>query len=132
MHKGSCLCGGVRYEITAALTRITHCHCSMCRKAHGAAFGSYATVPKSAFHFTEGEALATAYASSPMVERTFCKRCGATLQWSSKIHHPDTVGIAVGTLDTSLEPVPQQHIYAASKASWYRIEDTLAQAAGGL
>lgn len=132
MHKGSCLCGGVRYEVTASIDRITHCHCSMCRKAHGAAFGSYFTVPKEAFRFTAGEALVASYASSPSVERTFCKRCGATLQWSSSAHRPDTVGIAAGTLDTSLEPVPQQHIFAASKASWYRIEDMQAQAPSGL
>lgn len=132
MHKGSCLCGAVRYEITAPIKRITHCHCSMCRKAHGAAFGSYATVRNHEFRFTEGEAFVASYSSSPTVVRTFCKRCGATLQWYSKTHRPDTVGIAVGTLDTSLEPLPQQHIFAASKASWYRIEDTLPQAPGGL
>ena len=41
VHQGSCLCGGVRYETTAPLQGASHCHCSMCRKAHGAAFGSY-------------------------------------------------------------------------------------------
>lgn len=132
MHKGSCLCGAVRYEITATIKRITHCHCSMCRKAHGAAFGSYVTVPLSKFRFIEGEHSVASYSSSPMVTRTFCKRCGASLQWHDKSHQPDMIGVAIGTLDTSLEPLNQQHIYAASKASWYRIEDTLPQAAGGL
>ena len=42
--RGSCLCGGVKYEITGPLMRSGHCHCSNCRKAHGAAFRSRARV----------------------------------------------------------------------------------------
>ena len=38
MLKGSCLCGGIRYEIDAELGPVTNCHCSQCRKAAGAAF----------------------------------------------------------------------------------------------
>lgn len=128
MHKGSCLCGTVKYEIAAPIERITHCHCTMCRKAHGAAFGSYATVARTAFRFTEGETMVAEYASSPDVIRTFCRRCGATLQWSMT-SRSETVGIAVGTLDTPLDPPPQQHIFAASKADWYRIEDALPRSA---
>lgn len=132
MHKGSCLCGTVRYEIAAPLGRITHCHCTMCRKAHGAAFGSYVTVPRRAFRFAEGAAMVASYSSSPTVVRTFCKRCGSNLQWSSTSHHPETVGIAAGTLDSALEPPTQQHIYTAFKADWYRIEDGLPQAPASL
>ena len=37
--RGSCLCGAVSYEITGSFKVIGHCHCSTCRKSHGAAFG---------------------------------------------------------------------------------------------
>ncbi|HCA63195.1 MAG TPA: GFA family protein, partial [Pseudomonas sp.] len=43
-HTGSCLCGVVRYRIDAPIDALTHCHCKMCRKAHGAAFATYASV----------------------------------------------------------------------------------------
>jgi hypothetical protein len=76
MLSGSCLCGGVRFEITGPLDRATHCHCSMCRKAHGAAFGSYGGLQVRDFRWTSGEELVAAYRSSPEVTRTFCKRCG--------------------------------------------------------
>jgi hypothetical protein len=33
MIRGSCLCGGVRYQITGSLSRALNRHCSMCRKA---------------------------------------------------------------------------------------------------
>lgn len=81
MIRGSCLCGSVRYEIRVSLSRITHCHCSQCRKPHGAAFGTYATVNRADFTFITGEGDVTSYASSPGVLRTFCKRCGSTLQF---------------------------------------------------
>ena len=37
MIRGSCLCGGVRYEIDGQIGPALNCHCSMCRKATGAA-----------------------------------------------------------------------------------------------
>ena len=49
MLKGSCLCGGIRYEIDADLGPVTNCHCSQCRKAAGAAFASNASVPAVSF-----------------------------------------------------------------------------------
>lgn len=36
--RGSCLCGAVSYKITGSLGVTGHCHCSICRKSHGAAF----------------------------------------------------------------------------------------------
>lgn len=131
MHTGSCLCGAVAWEIDCAIDRITHCHCSMCRKAHGTAFGSYATVPRANFRFTRGEDAVAEYRSSPSVIRSFCRICGSNLQWHDDNAHPDLMGVALGTLDTGLEQPRQKHIYAASKASWYRIADGLPQADRG-
>jgi len=131
MHKGSCLCGAVRYEIDAEIKQITHCHCSMCRKAHGAAFGSYGTIPRSGFRFIQGEDAVATYHSSSSVSRTFCRHCGSTLQWYSDAAHPEWMSIALGTLDTSLEQPKQKHIFAGSKASWFHINDGLPQSASG-
>lgn len=130
MHQGSCLCGAVSYEIAGDIERITHCHCSLCRKMHGSAFGSYATVPRERFCFTSGEDAVAAYASSPGVLRTFCRHCGSTLQWLGEGVHAGKVSIAAGTLDSPLPPPPQKHIHAGSHASWYRIADGLPRKGG--
>ena len=124
MHRGSCLCGAVRYQIDTPIESATHCHCSQCRKGHGAAFGSYCTVPWSSFHWIAGEDSVARYQSSPGVTRSFCRHCGTTLQWYSD---QQTVGITLGTLDTPLGLVPQKHIYSESKADWYAIADGLPQ-----
>jgi hypothetical protein len=124
MIRGSCLCGSVRYEIRGPLGRITHCHCSQCRKAHGAAFGTYGTVNRGDFKFVCGEGDLAAYASSAGVLRTFCKRCGATLQFirESRSH---TFSLALGTLDDDPGVRPSHHIFVGSKAPWFELTDTL-------
>ncbi len=77
MLRGGCLCGAIRYQIDGALGAMTHCHCSMCRKAHGAAFATYARVLLRDFRFDRGEDQLERYRSSPEVDRAFCKRCGS-------------------------------------------------------
>ncbi len=126
MHKGSCLCGGVRYEIDGRLEMILHCHCSMCRKATGAAFRTRAAVRSSEFRWASGATLVRRYRSSPTNVRTFCGTCGSTLitEFPSE---PDWLGLALGTLDTSPPNRPEAHVYVASMASWFSIEDALAQ-----
>ncbi len=131
MHQGSCLCGAVRYEVEGEIKRVTHCHCSMCRKAHGAAFGTYGTVLRSSFRFTQGEDSVAAYHSSSSVTRTFCRHCGSTLQWYSDASQPDWTSFTLGTLDTALEQPKQKHIFTGSKASWYTINDGLPQSESG-
>ena len=43
--KGSCLCGGIRYEVDVeGIGAVVNCHCSMCRKATGSAFRTRAAV----------------------------------------------------------------------------------------
>ena len=54
MHKGSCLCGAVSFELNCELKSSTHCHCKMCQKQHGAAFATYASVPINNLHYVSG------------------------------------------------------------------------------
>jgi hypothetical protein len=77
MLRGSCLCGRVRYEMRGPVGRVSHCHCAMCRKAHGAAFATYGRVERSDFAVVSGAEDIASYRSSPEVMRTFCKRCGS-------------------------------------------------------
>jgi hypothetical protein len=130
MLTGSCLCQGVRFEIDGVLRTASHCHCSMCRKAHGAAFGTYAVAEAQVFRVVTGAELITRYASSPGIARTFCSRCGSTLQWLRE-SRPDMVDVALGVLDGDPGVRPSFHIYVASKAPWYEICDGLPQHAAG-
>ncbi|MEY9397617.1 hypothetical protein ABIF66_008415 [Bradyrhizobium japonicum] len=65
MLTGSCLCGGVAYEVDAPPGTIMHCHCQTCRKTHGSAFSTVTNVPRDRFRWTRGEDLLRGFESSP-------------------------------------------------------------------
>lgn len=122
LYRGSCLCGGVRYEVSAPVEMVSHCHCSMCRKAHGAAFGTYAGVRSEAHVVTAGAELMREYRSSGHVTRVFCSVCGSPLLWRSE-GMDGWVAFPLATLDTPLVPARQKHIHVESRALWYEISD---------
>lgn len=119
--EGRCLCGAVAFEVQGPVERVSHCHCSMCRKGHGAAFATYGTVRAAQHRFTQGEAHIGRYVSSPTVERCFCTRCGSPLLW----HEPGSGWLAfpLGALETAWQPAQHMHIFVASKAPWFEITD---------
>jgi hypothetical protein len=122
---GSCLCGGVRYEVDAdGFGTVVNCHCSMCRKATGAAFRTRAAVRATAFRWLTGEDLVTRYESSPGETRTFCRTCGATLPTFFR-DRASEIGLPLGTLDDDPGVKPSAHVHVASKAPWFDIPDEL-------
>lgn len=136
MVRGSCLCGGVKFEIDGPLLRPLNCHCTFCRKQHGAAFRGRARVSRSDFRWLEGEELVTYYEATPGYRRGFCRVCGSPiLNWAQPHprlarNHPQTLaefGIALGTLDDDPGVRPESHIFVHSKAPWFEITDDLPQ-----
>ena len=79
-HAGGCLCGAVRFRITGTPLCVSHCHCTYCRRATGAAFITWMTLPSELFEITHGEP--AFYRSTPKVRRGFCARCGSTLSYA--------------------------------------------------
>jgi hypothetical protein len=124
MIGGSCLCGTVAYEITTPLEEMHHCHCSRCRKHHGAAFSTYAQLARTGFRFVRGEDRVRSYRSSQHVARTFCDNCGSNLQFLFD-GLPDLVWVAAGSFDDDPQRKPDAHIFATSKAPWHEITDDL-------
>lgn len=125
-HQGSCLCGEIRYKINGPITGILNCHCSDCRKSHGAAFRTRGAVHPDDFVFLKGEHLLTRYAHKPDEFRCFCSWCGSNVV--TMYTDPTTpLGLALGTLDTELTSGPKCHVFTSDKASWHTITDTLPQ-----
>ncbi len=121
---GSCLCGAVSYQITGSFKLIGNCHCSMCRKSHGAAFVTWGIIDPDQFMWTSGEEFVQAYESSPGRQKCFCKQCGSPLVGM----HSGRVGeVVVGTLDCDPGTRPREHIFVGSKAPWYEIADAIPQ-----
>ncbi|QSX35032.1 GFA family protein [Shewanella avicenniae] len=125
-HTGSCLCGGIQYEINGPLTDVLNCHCSMCRKLHAAAFRTRATVQSADWLTVKGEALLTFYESSPGEHKGFCRTCGSSI-YTKFDANPAVFGFPLGTLDSDPKISAERHVFVGSKAPWFEITDNLPQ-----
>lgn len=119
MHKGSCLCGAVRFEVDCPLKPPDACHCTQCRKTSGHFFVS-TDVPKSAVTI-HGEERLSWYQNSDKARRGFCSTCGSSLFWEP-LHH-DFLGIAMGAFETPTDTHIHLHIFVANKGDYYEIAD---------
>jgi len=126
MYKGGCLCGKVRYEISADVKDIVHCHYSLCRKAQGSAFATNGNVDIHHFHFDSGEDQLTAYESSPGHTKYFCQHCGSPII-SKNTLYPGVVRVRIGTIETDIDERPVAHTFTYSKANWEEICGDLPQ-----
>jgi hypothetical protein len=115
----------VEYQFTAPFTMMMHCHCSMCRKHHGAVFATFVAAPYSAFRWVRGEDAIAKYKSSEHGVRMYCRQCGSV----APTLMPEA-GLAIapaGNLDGDPGIRPQGHMFVGSKAAWYTITDSLPQ-----
>lgn len=128
MNTGSCLCGAVRYEVAGPFDTMAHCHCSMCRKHHGAMFATWVTAPIAGFRWISGQDNVESYKSSEHGHRHFCRTCGSVTPTLMK--EMGIVILPAGNLEGDLGIRPQMHMFAGSRAPWYPITDALPQHAG--
>lgn len=125
MHTGRCNCGKVRYEFSGEPTDASFCHCSICRRLTGSAFGAWYEAPGEGFNLQGGEHL-SAYRATERLEIRFCRVCGATVL-ATHSSWPESRYIPLGTLDRDAEIVPEYHQFVGSKAAWFEIHDSLRQ-----
>lgn len=122
IHEGGCLCGAIRYRITAPLSNVAHCHCSMCRKASGAPFVTWVVVPVDAVKIVKGAP--AVYRSSADSERRFCPNCGAQITfWTSRA--ATGMDVTTGTLDDPDACRASRHVWASSRLTSLHIDDGL-------
>ena len=120
--QGGCLCGEVRYEVRGAPEHVYHCHCTMCRRASGAAFMTWAGVKPDALAITQGTP--QSYTSSSFAIRKFCGRCGGQLIWEYTNGTP-LAYFTVGTLDHPERIAPDGHIWTSVRVPWLHTADGL-------
>ena len=126
-YKGQCLCGLIKYEVKEIEPRMGHCHCSMCRKFHGAAFATLGEAKADNFHWVAGEARLKTYLAPNGTKRQFCDNCGSSLIFVPSNDTGELIEFSMGTLDSKIELKPDAHIFTNYGASWYEIGDNLPQ-----
>jgi hypothetical protein len=130
-YRGSCLCGQIRFEVDVFAPLTGNCHCSMCRKFHGAAYATIAEAGRRHFRWTAGEELLKDYTADNGTTRRFCRQCGSSLTFSSPRADPELVEIALGAFDDEVPVKPDAHIFVGSGANWARPDDDLPQFEAG-
>jgi hypothetical protein len=118
--EGGCLCGSVRYRISAAPRSADYCHCRMCRRAAGAPVVARLTVANAAVAWIKGGP--AVYRSGAAAARLFCPACGTQLALRDE---PDYLDVALASLDHPDSVRPSCHIWTASRIAWFDTADDL-------
>jgi hypothetical protein len=119
---GSCLCGGVRFELAEPPVSAGYCHCTRCQKRTGTAASAQARIVPGSMRITSGEDLIRAFEPEHGFPKAFCSACGSAL-WSL---HPDTrdvAGIRMSAFDQDPGVRPSYRQYVAYAAEWEPIPD---------
>lgn len=129
MIRGSCLCGGVTFEIARATGPFELCHCSRCRKVTGSAYRAGFLVQEQDFRMVEGRELIKSF-QAPIVEappayrQCFCGHCGCPVPNQTEA---GSWFVPAGLLDDDPKIRPDKHVYVELKAGWDTIADQLPQ-----
>jgi hypothetical protein len=95
MFEGGCHCGRVRFRVTADLSRVTYCNCSICAKKGFL----HLIVPPDCFELVSGaDALTTYRFNTGAAAHTFCATCGIHAFYRPR-SDPDKIDINVRCLD---------------------------------
>jgi hypothetical protein len=122
--RGSCLCGAVRFRVGLPSKWVAHCHCSYCRRAHGAPIVTWAGFPAEQFSFEAGTDAPTWYESSPGAQRAFCPRCGSPLFFRSS-RWPGEIHVARALFIDPLDREPGAHVFYEAHVPWLQVGDDL-------
>jgi len=116
---GGCICGAVRYEVTAPPVRVTVCHCRWCQRATGSAYMVEPVFDLAALRVVRGEPARydhVSEGSGKTVHVRFCARCGTKLFLTFE-RFPGSAGVYAGTLDDpdwiEVRPEEARHIFCA-------------------
>ena len=126
---GSCLCGAVKFSANLPSKWCAHCHCSMCRKAHGAGYVTWVGFEQEQVSITKDTDQLEWHDSSPGAQRGFCRQCGSSMffrseRWAGELH------IALGCIDGQINFRPQANVFFDRHVEWMPIEKSLKQIDG--
>ncbi|MDX2169469.1 MAG: GNAT family N-acetyltransferase [Deltaproteobacteria bacterium] len=119
---GGCLCGALRFRVSAAPLAVSHCHCTLCRRASGAPLVTWATVPSAAFGYLQGAP--REWRATPSARRSFCTGCGTPLTFQADAT-PQLLDVTVASFDRPEAVPPTEHVWVSRRLPWLQLDDDL-------
>jgi hypothetical protein len=120
--RGSCLCGGVQFEVTEPFVAVSQCHCTNCKKIAGGTGTVSGRVRSDAIRVLTGQSLLTTYVPPEGTAKTFCSECGSNLfggGWPESEH----ASVRLSAIDSPFDRKPEAHIFVRSVAAWETLPD---------
>ena len=126
--RGSCLCGGVTFEIDEAVGPAEFCHCNRCRKVSGSNALLTVRVRTQNYRVLSGRELVRSYAAPvlhmpPPYQSAFCSNCGSPVPELSP--EGEFFEIPAGAFDDDPGVRPDKHICVEFMPSWDVVKDGL-------
>ena len=121
--QGGCLCGAVRFELTAPPTACGYCHCTRCQKRTGTGSSIAAAVDGRAVRILAGEDRIGGWQPpDDGMEKCFCRDCGAHV---FARHRTDSarMGIRLAAFDHDPGVRPSYRQFVAYAVPWEPIPD---------
>lgn len=116
LHKGSCLCGAVSFEIDGQFDSFYLCHCRYCQKDTGSAHAANLFAPTANIRWLQGgDEVQTFTLPGTRHSKSFCRHCGSALPNASM---DSVLVVPAGCLDSDASLAPTAHIFASRTASW--------------
>lgn len=125
--EGGCLCGAIRYRITATPIALSICHCRTCQLAAGAPTVAWTDVLSRDFTLLSG--LPREHESSSGILRGFCAACGTPLTYR-RTAKPDRIDVTTASLDRPQDFAPNEEIWVAHRITWEATNPALPQYPG--
>ena len=119
---GSCLCGGVRFELTEPPLSASYCHCKRCQRRSGTAVTANARVRPGSVRMLSGEELVTWFVPPDGFHKAFCSACGSAL-FSRPPSGGEPTGVRLGAFDGDPGVRPEHRQFVAYAAVWEPIPD---------
>jgi hypothetical protein len=123
MIQGNCLCGQIHFEVSEIPGMVFNCHCSRCRKAHGAAFSTQVICSKNTLKFLSGQEHLCEYVVGNIV-RAFCGNCGSRLM--NYTTGPEYLSISLSTIEGREELMPVGECFVSEKLRFVHLDQTIA------
>lgn len=123
--RGSCVCNSIEFEVISIPEMVFNCHCTRCRKSHGAAFATQAFAVRNSLKFIRGKDNLKEYESTGVI-RTFCGNCGSRIMNYAK-DNGDYLSIALSCIDTPHNLAPVANVYVSSKVHWCELSEKIPQ-----
>lgn len=128
---GGCLCGAVRYRVTAPPLRVTFCHCRFCQRVTGTAYAVEPIFRETDFTLLQGSPKTYDHVSEGSGKRVtlhFCGDCGTGFRYTFERFEGMT-GILAGTFDDpnwfGWTPETAKHIFLSAARSETLFPDDL-------